>query len=71
MAISMMRLPAAVDFLLDLIASESEATALTAMSALKFHAYDPKLCERLALAVRKTGNRVLESRLNREFPANQ
>jgi HEAT repeat protein len=70
LAIAMMRIPAAVDFLLDLVASESEATALTAMSALKFHAYDPKLCERLAVAVRKTGNRVLESRLGRDFPTN-
>jgi HEAT repeat protein len=70
LAIAMMRLPAAVDFLVDLVAAESEATALSAMSALKFHAYDPKLCERLALAVKKTGNRVLESRLGRDFKAN-
>jgi HEAT repeat protein len=71
LAIAMMRLPAALDFLLDLVASESEATALTAMSALKFHAYDPKLCERLAMAVGKTGNGVLQSRLGRDFPSNQ
>ena len=71
LAIAMMRLPAAVDFLLDLVATEPEATALSAMSALKFHAYDPKLCERLAVAVKKTGNRVLESRLVRDFPASQ
>jgi HEAT repeat protein len=70
LAIAMMRLPAAVDFLVDLVASESEATALTAMLALKFHAYDPRLCERLAMVVRKTGSRVLESRLGRDFPAN-
>jgi HEAT repeat protein len=70
LAIAMMRLPAAADFLLELVSTESEATALAAMSALKFHAYDPKLCERLALVVGKTGNRVLESRLNRDFPAN-
>ena len=65
----MMRLPAAVDFLLDLVATEAEPEALAAMSALKFHAYDPKLCERIALVVRKTGSRVLESRLGRDFPA--
>jgi HEAT repeat protein len=69
LAIAMMRLPAAADFLIDLVASETEATALSAMSALKFHAYDPKLCERLELVVRKTGNRVLESRMSRDFPA--
>jgi HEAT repeat protein len=70
LAIAMMRLPTAADFLLELVASEPEATALDAMSALKFHAYDAKLCERLALIVKKTGNRVLESRLGRDFPAN-
>jgi hypothetical protein len=66
----MMRLPAAVDFLLGLVATEPEATALAAMSALKFHAYDIKLCERLAQAVKATGSRVLESRLRRDFPSN-
>jgi HEAT repeat protein len=70
LAISMMRLPAAADFLLGLVASEPEATALAAMSALKFHAYDIKLCERLAQVVKATGNRMLESRLVRDFPAN-
>lgn len=69
LAIAMMRLPAAVDFLLDLVATEPEATALAALTALKFHAYDPKLCERLAVIVKKTGSRALESRLGRDFPA--
>jgi hypothetical protein len=68
LSMAMMRLPAAVDFLLDLVATEAEPEALAAMSALKFHAYDPRLCERIALVVRKTGSRVLESRLGRDFP---
>jgi HEAT repeat protein len=70
LAISMMRLPAAIDFLVELVASDSEKTALAAISALKFHRYDSRLCERLALAVKKTGSRVLQTRLDRDFPAN-
>ena len=68
LAIAMMRLPAATDFLLDLVSSESESLALTAISALKFHRYDRRVCERLAQAVTKTGNRVLQLRLDRDFP---
>ncbi len=70
LAIAMMRLPAAIDFLVDLVASDSESTALAAISALKFQQYDPRLCERLAAAVKKTGSRALQSRLDRDFPAN-
>ncbi len=69
LAIAMMRLSAATDYLVDLVASESESLALAAISALKFHRYDPRLCERLAQAVKSTGKRVLELRLERDFPA--
>ncbi len=69
LAISMMRLPAAIEFLLELVAADSEASALSAMTALKFHRYDQKLCERLVQTVKKTGSRVLQLRLDRDFPA--
>ena len=67
LAIAMMRLPGATEFLLELVGSDSEALALAAMSALKFHRYDPRLCERLAIAVKATGSRVLQSRWDRDF----
>jgi hypothetical protein len=67
LAISMMRLSGAVDFLLDLVASGPEATALSAMSALQFQRYDPGLRERLAVAVKKAGSRAVEARMNRDF----
>ena len=70
LAIAMMRLPAAIDFLIELVGSDSETSALSAISALKFHRYDSRLCERLAVAVKKTGNRALQSRMDRDFPAN-
>jgi HEAT repeat protein len=71
LAIAMMRLPAAIDFLMELVASDSESAALAAMSALKIHSYDPKLRERLGLVVKKTGSRALESRFDRDFPADE
>jgi HEAT repeat protein len=68
LAIAMMRLPAAMDFLMELVASDSESDALAALSALKIHSYDLKLRERLAAAVKNTGNRSLQSRFDRDFP---
>jgi HEAT repeat protein len=70
LAIAMMRLPAATDFLVELVGSDSEALALAAISALKFHRYDSRLCERLAAAVKATGSRVLQSRWDRDFQGN-
>ena len=69
LSIAMMRLPAAIDFLVELVESESEKTALSAMSALKFHAYDLKLRERLAVIVKKNGSRAILSRFERDFRA--
>ena len=60
LAIAMMRLPAAIDHLLEVVASDSEADAKAALSALKIHNYDPRLRERLEPVVRKTGSRTLQ-----------
>jgi HEAT repeat protein len=67
LAIAMMRLPAAIDYLLTLVASDSEKDAAAAMSALKIHNYDPRLRERLEPLVRKTGSRTLQSMFERDF----
>lgn len=67
LAISMMRLPAAIDFLLELVESDSESSALSAMTALKFHRYDTRLCERLAQTVKRTASRALQLQLDRDF----
>ena len=69
LSIAMMRLPAAIDFLVELVESDSEKTALAAMSALKFHAYDLKLRERLAVIAKKNGSRAVLSRFERDFSA--
>ena len=67
LAIAMLRLPAAIDYLLELVASDSEKEAIAALSALKIHNYDPRLRDRLAQVVRKTGSRTLQARFDRDF----
>jgi HEAT repeat protein len=69
LAIAMLRLPAAIDHLLEIVASDSEKDALAAMSALKIHNYDPRLRERLEPVVRKAGSRSLQARFDRDFRA--
>ena len=63
----MLRLPAAIDYLLTLVASDSEEDALSALSALKIHNYDPRLRERLAQVVHETGSPRLRAMFERDF----
>ena len=47
LALAMLRLPPATDFLVELLETVPETTALAVLSALKVQAHDPKLGERL------------------------
>lgn len=67
LAIAMLRLPDAIDYLLDLVASDSEIDAIAAMLALKIHNYDPRLRVRIAELVQKKGSRTLQARFVRDF----
>jgi HEAT repeat protein len=69
LAIAMMRVPGAIDFLLSLVSSESDDTAQSAMSALKIHNYDPALRERLVKVVEQKGSVSIRARFERDFPA--
>ena len=71
LAIAMLRLPAAIDYLLELVGSDSEKQAISALSALKIHNYDPRLRERLAPVVRKAGSRTLQAAFDRDFPSDE
>ncbi len=71
LAIAMMRLPAAIDYLIGLVASDSESDATAALAALKIHNYDPRLRERLEPVVRKTGSRTLRAAFDRDFRADE
>jgi HEAT repeat protein len=53
LAIAITRLPAAVDFLLEVVANESEPAAAGAMSALAIHRHNPAIRDRVAAVVAK------------------
>ena len=65
LAMAMLRLPAATDFLLETVASERERTAALALSALMIYRYDPALRDRIAEAVGKSGSQTLAAKFER------
>jgi len=67
LAMIMLRLPAATDFLLELLTAGPESAALAALSALKIHAHDPRLRQRIAEAVAKRNLPALAARFERDF----
>ena len=67
LAISMLRLPTAIEYLFELVASDSEDDAIAALFALKIHNYDPRLRQRIAELVQKKGSRTLQARFDRDF----
>ncbi len=71
LAIAMLRLPVAIDYLLDLVASDSEKEAIAAMAALKIHNYDPRLCERLEQIMLKKNSRALQAVFDRDFRSDE
>jgi HEAT repeat protein len=69
LAMAMLRLPVAADFLIELLESVPEATALTVLSALKVQAHDPRLRERIAGVVSARRLPSLRARFDRDYPA--
>ncbi|SIO65053.1 HEAT repeat [Singulisphaera sp. GP187] len=67
LAIAILRRPTAMDFLADLVASESEPDAIAALSALGIYKDDPRLGERIAEVVRGRGSPRLQAAFEREF----
>jgi hypothetical protein len=67
LAIAILRRPVAIDFLLELVASEPEPTAIAALAALKIYNHDPHLRARIAALVHERGSPALQSRFDREF----
>jgi HEAT repeat protein len=71
LALAMLRLPAATDFLIDLVASGPEPAALAALSALKIHAHDPRLRQRVEELVQNRQAPALTTKFARDFPSSQ
>jgi HEAT repeat protein len=67
MALALLRLAPATDFLLELIASENEAVASAALSALALHRYDERIRERTAAAVAKNEKAALRRQFEERF----
>jgi HEAT repeat protein len=67
MALALLRLPMANDFLLALVTGESEAIARMALAALAVHRYDARLRERIAAAVSTSGRAALRGYFEERF----
>jgi hypothetical protein len=66
MAIAMLRLPVANEFLLEIVATGPEKNAMLALAALWIYRYDPNLRERIVEAVDRSARPTLRARLERE-----
>ena len=69
LALSMLRLPNAVDFLIELVATGQEKEALGALAALKIHAHDPRIRQGIADAVEQRNAPAVRGRFERDFPS--
>ncbi len=66
-ALALLRLPAATEFLLQRVTDPSEAVALAAISALAVHRYDSRVRERVAEAVSAPGRAALRALFEKRF----
>jgi hypothetical protein len=67
LAIAILRRPGAMDYLMELVASETEPTAIAALSALGIYKNDPRLRERIARLVHERGSPTLQAWFDRDF----
>jgi hypothetical protein len=65
LAIAILRRPGATDYLLELVGSETESTAMAALSALGIFKSDPRLRERVATIVQERGSPRLRACFDR------
>jgi HEAT repeat protein len=66
-ALALLRLPAATDHLLGLLADASPAVAPAVLNALAVQRYDPRVCERAAAAVAQNGDAALRALYQKRF----
>jgi HEAT repeat protein len=67
LAISMLRLPAAIDFLLEVVAGDNQSAALAALSALAIHRHNERVKSRIADAVKKADDRALREYFDAKY----
>jgi HEAT repeat protein len=71
MALALLRLPVATDYLLALVAEKPPAVATTALAALAIHRHDPRVRERAAAASAAKGDTTLRALFAKRFGANE
>jgi hypothetical protein len=69
LAVAILRRPAANDYLMELVASDSESDAIAALSALRIFKEDLRLRERIAGFVHERGSSTLQAVFDRDFRA--
>src|SRR5262249_11365866 len=67
LAIAMTRLPAALDFLLDILAADNQAAARSALSALAIHRHNAAVKDRIAAVIAKKGVAALQESFKKKF----
>lgn len=67
LAIAITRLPAGVDFLIEILAAADESAAPAALSALAIHRHNPAVRDRVAAIVAKRRDAELQKRFDKEF----
>jgi HEAT repeat protein len=67
--IALCRLPAAVDFLIGVVAEHPEALACGAVEAFAIYQHDPQQRGKIAAAVRDRGDEAVTRKFERSFPA--
>jgi len=67
LAIAITRLPAGVDFLIEVLAAAHESTRPAALTALAIHRHNPTVRERVAAVVAKKRDAELRTRFDKEF----
>jgi hypothetical protein len=71
LAMAMLRMPMATEYLLEKVAAPGETSASAALSALMIYGYDPTLRQRIADAVQKSGSRALQAKFERASGSDQ
>jgi HEAT repeat protein len=71
LAIAMTRLPAALDFLLEILAGDSQTAAAAALAALAIHRHNQSVKERIATILEKKGVAALQESFAKKFMAQE
>jgi HEAT repeat protein len=67
LAISMLRIPAAIDCLLEVVAGPKQRDALAALTALAIHRHNATIKSRIGVAVEAKGDEALRARFAQKF----